>query len=77
MKTFPVDKNPFPVSSSTSGFLVPFDLPPASYSPKGMCTGKVIFIYVVFTHPSKSLTSDVPVTSKVTGAKDPASRLID
>uniref|UniRef100_A0A3Q2ZCS4 Tyrosyl-DNA phosphodiesterase 1 n=1 Tax=Kryptolebias marmoratus TaxID=37003 RepID=A0A3Q2ZCS4_KRYMA len=34
MKTFPVDKNPFPVSSSTSGFPVPFDLPPSSYSPK-------------------------------------------
>ncbi|XP_068169730.1 tyrosyl-DNA phosphodiesterase 1 [Antennarius striatus] len=34
MKTFPVHKNPFPVSSSSSGFLVPFDLPPTSYSPK-------------------------------------------
>ncbi|XP_070760454.1 tyrosyl-DNA phosphodiesterase 1 [Enoplosus armatus] len=33
MKTFPVHKNPFPVSSS-SGFPVPFDLPPTSYSPK-------------------------------------------
>ncbi|XP_041841527.1 tyrosyl-DNA phosphodiesterase 1 [Melanotaenia boesemani] len=32
MKTFPVDKNPFPVSSSSSGFHVPFDLPPTSYS---------------------------------------------
>ncbi|KAM3625455.1 uncharacterized protein V6R79_012432 [Siganus canaliculatus] len=35
MKTFPVHKNPFPVSSSSSsGFPVPFDLPPSSYSPK-------------------------------------------
>lgn len=34
MKTFPVDKNPFPVSSSSSGFPVPFDLPPTCYSPK-------------------------------------------
>ncbi|KAM7016010.1 tyrosyl-DNA phosphodiesterase 1 [Tautogolabrus adspersus] len=33
MKTFPVHKNPFPVSSN-SGFPVPFDLPPACYSPK-------------------------------------------
>ncbi|XP_033962196.1 tyrosyl-DNA phosphodiesterase 1 [Pseudochaenichthys georgianus] len=33
MKTFPVSRNPFPVSSS-SGFTVPFDLPPTSYSPK-------------------------------------------
>lgn len=32
MKTFPVQKNPFPVSSSTTGFPVPFDLPPTSYS---------------------------------------------
>uniref|UniRef100_A0A3Q4BKK6 Tyrosyl-DNA phosphodiesterase 1 n=1 Tax=Mola mola TaxID=94237 RepID=A0A3Q4BKK6_MOLML len=33
MKTFPVHKNPFPVSSSSSsGFPVPFDLPPTSYS---------------------------------------------
>ncbi|XP_069030515.1 tyrosyl-DNA phosphodiesterase 1 isoform X1 [Embiotoca jacksoni] len=32
MKTFPVDKNPFPVSSSSSGFPVPFDLPPTCYS---------------------------------------------
>ncbi|KAF7212691.1 transcript variant X1 [Nothobranchius furzeri] len=34
MKTFPIDETPFPVSSSTSGFPVPFDLPPTSYSPK-------------------------------------------
>ncbi|XP_047436073.1 tyrosyl-DNA phosphodiesterase 1 [Mugil cephalus] len=34
MKTFPVDRNPFPVSSSSSGFPVPFDLPPTCYSPK-------------------------------------------
>ncbi|XP_061602938.1 tyrosyl-DNA phosphodiesterase 1 [Cololabis saira] len=34
LKTFPVDRNPFPVSSSSSGFTVPFDLPPTSYSPK-------------------------------------------
>ncbi|XP_071344269.1 tyrosyl-DNA phosphodiesterase 1 isoform X2 [Trachinotus anak] len=34
MKTFPVHKNPFPVSSSSSGFPVPFDLPPTSYSSK-------------------------------------------
>uniref|UniRef100_A0AAQ5XXF3 Tyrosyl-DNA phosphodiesterase 1 n=1 Tax=Amphiprion ocellaris TaxID=80972 RepID=A0AAQ5XXF3_AMPOC len=34
MKTFPVDKNPFPVSSSSSGFPVPFDLPPTCYSSK-------------------------------------------
>ncbi|XP_035992125.1 tyrosyl-DNA phosphodiesterase 1 [Fundulus heteroclitus] len=34
MKTFPVETNPFPASSSTSGFPVPFDLPPTSYSPK-------------------------------------------
>uniref|UniRef100_A0A8C4HL05 Tyrosyl-DNA phosphodiesterase 1 n=1 Tax=Dicentrarchus labrax TaxID=13489 RepID=A0A8C4HL05_DICLA len=33
MKTFPVHKNPFPVSSS-AGFPVPFDLPPTCYSPK-------------------------------------------
>ncbi|XP_076597041.1 tyrosyl-DNA phosphodiesterase 1 [Chaetodon auriga] len=33
MKTFPVDNSPFPVSSS-SGFTVPFDLPPTCYSPK-------------------------------------------
>ncbi|XP_069546413.1 tyrosyl-DNA phosphodiesterase 1 isoform X1 [Brachyistius frenatus] len=32
MKTFPVDKNPFPVSSTSSGFPVPFDLPPTCYS---------------------------------------------
>ncbi|KAM9817609.1 tyrosyl-DNA phosphodiesterase 1 [Neosynchiropus ocellatus] len=31
MDTFPVQKNPFPVSSS-SGFPVPFDLPPTAYS---------------------------------------------
>uniref|UniRef100_A0A665WAG7 Tyrosyl-DNA phosphodiesterase 1 n=1 Tax=Echeneis naucrates TaxID=173247 RepID=A0A665WAG7_ECHNA len=34
MKTFPVHKNPFPVSSSSSGFPVPFDLPPTCYTPK-------------------------------------------
>uniref|UniRef100_A0A8C5ECI8 Tyrosyl-DNA phosphodiesterase 1 n=1 Tax=Gouania willdenowi TaxID=441366 RepID=A0A8C5ECI8_GOUWI len=34
METFPVDKNPFPCSSSVSGFPVPFDLPPTCYSPK-------------------------------------------
>ncbi|XP_023285395.1 tyrosyl-DNA phosphodiesterase 1 [Seriola lalandi dorsalis] len=34
MKTFPVHKNPFPVSSSSFGFPVPFDLPPTCYSPK-------------------------------------------
>ncbi|XP_068612867.1 tyrosyl-DNA phosphodiesterase 1-like [Brachionichthys hirsutus] len=34
MKTFPVNKDPFPASSSSSGFLVPFDLPPTSYSPE-------------------------------------------
>uniref|UniRef100_UPI0037E9C4E7 tyrosyl-DNA phosphodiesterase 1 n=1 Tax=Semicossyphus pulcher TaxID=241346 RepID=UPI0037E9C4E7 len=33
MKTFPVHKNPFPVSTS-SGFTVPFDLPPTCYSAK-------------------------------------------
>ncbi|XP_027871873.1 tyrosyl-DNA phosphodiesterase 1 isoform X1 [Xiphophorus couchianus] len=34
MKTFPIDTNPFPASSSsTLGFPVPFDLPPTSYSP--------------------------------------------
>uniref|UniRef100_A0A673BRS4 Tyrosyl-DNA phosphodiesterase 1 n=1 Tax=Sphaeramia orbicularis TaxID=375764 RepID=A0A673BRS4_9TELE len=32
--TFPVHKNPFPVSSSSTGFPVPFDLPPTSYSAK-------------------------------------------
>lgn len=38
MKTFPVNTNPFPVSSSSfSGFPVPFDLPPTAYSPKGLC----------------------------------------
>uniref|UniRef100_A0A674MIX1 Tyrosyl-DNA phosphodiesterase 1 n=1 Tax=Takifugu rubripes TaxID=31033 RepID=A0A674MIX1_TAKRU len=35
MKTFPVNKSPFLVSSSSfSGFPVPFDLPPTAYSPK-------------------------------------------
>uniref|UniRef100_A0A3Q4ME94 Tyrosyl-DNA phosphodiesterase 1 n=1 Tax=Neolamprologus brichardi TaxID=32507 RepID=A0A3Q4ME94_NEOBR len=34
MKTFSVDKNPFPVSASFSGFPVPFDLPPTSYTTK-------------------------------------------
>ncbi|XP_061670791.1 tyrosyl-DNA phosphodiesterase 1 [Syngnathoides biaculeatus] len=34
MKTFQVRKNPFPVSSSSSGFLVPFDLPPTCYTTK-------------------------------------------
>ncbi|AWP01972.1 putative tyrosyl-DNA phosphodiesterase 1 isoform 3 [Scophthalmus maximus] len=34
MKTFPVHTNPFPVSSSSSAFPVPFDLPPTCYSPK-------------------------------------------
>ncbi|XP_037102468.1 tyrosyl-DNA phosphodiesterase 1 isoform X1 [Syngnathus acus] len=34
MKTFPVRKNPFPVSSSSSGFPVPFDLPPTRYTSK-------------------------------------------
>ncbi|XP_077420084.1 tyrosyl-DNA phosphodiesterase 1 [Vanacampus margaritifer] len=34
MKTFPVRKNPFPVTSSSSGFPVPFDLPPTCYTPK-------------------------------------------
>ncbi|XP_034040964.1 tyrosyl-DNA phosphodiesterase 1 [Thalassophryne amazonica] len=34
MKTFPVQKNQFPVSSSSAGFPVPFDLPPTSYSAK-------------------------------------------
>uniref|UniRef100_A0A4W6G590 Tyrosyl-DNA phosphodiesterase 1 n=1 Tax=Lates calcarifer TaxID=8187 RepID=A0A4W6G590_LATCA len=34
LKTFPVHRNPFPVSSSSSGFPVPFDLPPTCYSPK-------------------------------------------
>uniref|UniRef100_UPI003AAEAB51 tyrosyl-DNA phosphodiesterase 1 n=1 Tax=Centroberyx gerrardi TaxID=166262 RepID=UPI003AAEAB51 len=34
MKTFPVHRNPFPVSSSSSGFPVPFDLPPTHYSSK-------------------------------------------
>ncbi|XP_019722293.1 tyrosyl-DNA phosphodiesterase 1 [Hippocampus comes] len=33
MKTFPVQKNPFPISSSSSGFPVPFDLPPTCYTP--------------------------------------------
>lgn len=47
MKTFPVHKNPFPVSSS-SGFPVPFDLPPTSYSPKGteVCVNSLyVFMY--------------------------------
>lgn len=35
MKTFSVDRNPFPVSASFSGFPVPFDLPPTSYTTKG------------------------------------------
>uniref|UniRef100_A0A3B4XNG8 Tyrosyl-DNA phosphodiesterase 1 n=1 Tax=Seriola lalandi dorsalis TaxID=1841481 RepID=A0A3B4XNG8_SERLL len=34
VRTFPVHKNPFPVSSSSFGFPVPFDLPPTCYSPK-------------------------------------------
>uniref|UniRef100_A0A3P9LCN6 Tyrosyl-DNA phosphodiesterase 1 n=1 Tax=Oryzias latipes TaxID=8090 RepID=A0A3P9LCN6_ORYLA len=34
LKTFPVDKSAFPVSSSSSGFLVPFDLPPTPYTAK-------------------------------------------
>ncbi|KAM8762308.1 tyrosyl-DNA phosphodiesterase 1 [Acanthopagrus schlegelii] len=34
MESFPVHKNPFLVSSSSSGFPVPFDLPPTCYSPK-------------------------------------------
>nr|XP_057934812.1 tyrosyl-DNA phosphodiesterase 1 isoform X2 [Doryrhamphus excisus]XP_057934813.1 tyrosyl-DNA phosphodiesterase 1 isoform X2 [Doryrhamphus excisus]XP_057934814.1 tyrosyl-DNA phosphodiesterase 1 isoform X2 [Doryrhamphus excisus]XP_057934815.1 tyrosyl-DNA phosphodiesterase 1 isoform X2 [Doryrhamphus excisus]XP_057934816.1 tyrosyl-DNA phosphodiesterase 1 isoform X2 [Doryrhamphus excisus]XP_057934817.1 tyrosyl-DNA phosphodiesterase 1 isoform X2 [Doryrhamphus excisus]XP_057934818.1 tyrosyl-DNA ph len=34
LKTFTVQKNPFPVSSSSSGFPVPFDLPPTCYSEK-------------------------------------------
>ncbi|XP_066531748.1 tyrosyl-DNA phosphodiesterase 1 isoform X2 [Hoplias malabaricus] len=34
MKTFPVEKNIFPVSSSSTGFPVPFDLPPQQYSGK-------------------------------------------
>ncbi|XP_076011906.1 tyrosyl-DNA phosphodiesterase 1 [Genypterus blacodes] len=34
MKTFPVDNKPFPVSSSSSGFPVPFDLPPTCYTAK-------------------------------------------
>ncbi|XP_054626524.1 tyrosyl-DNA phosphodiesterase 1 isoform X1 [Dunckerocampus dactyliophorus] len=34
MKMFTVQKNPFPFSSSSSGFPVPFDLPPTCYSPK-------------------------------------------
>ncbi|KAI2654235.1 Tyrosyl-DNA phosphodiesterase 1 [Labeo rohita] len=35
MSTFPVEKNVFPVSSSSKGFPVPFDLPPQRYSSKG------------------------------------------
>ncbi|XP_036449802.1 tyrosyl-DNA phosphodiesterase 1 [Colossoma macropomum] len=34
MSTFPVEKNIFPVSSSSTGFPVPFDLPPQHYSSK-------------------------------------------
>ncbi|XP_077569697.1 tyrosyl-DNA phosphodiesterase 1 [Stigmatopora nigra] len=34
MKTFTIRKNPFPFSSSSSGFPVPFDLPPTPYAPK-------------------------------------------
>ncbi|KAK3538097.1 hypothetical protein QTP70_029793 [Hemibagrus guttatus] len=34
MSTFPVEKNIFPVSSSSTGFPVPFDLPPLRYSSK-------------------------------------------
>lgn len=34
MKTFPIQKNPFPVSSPSTGFPVPFDLPPTSYTSK-------------------------------------------
>ncbi|GAA6093474.1 tyrosyl-DNA phosphodiesterase 1, partial [Tachysurus ichikawai] len=35
MSTFPVEKNIFPISSSSTGFPVPFDLPPIHYSSKG------------------------------------------
>lgn len=42
MKTFPIDTNPFPASSS--GFPVPFDLPPTSYSPKGTVICFVVFL---------------------------------
>ncbi|KAL6477412.1 hypothetical protein MHYP_G00132470 [Metynnis hypsauchen] len=34
MSSFPVEKNIFPVSSSSTGFPVPFDLPPQHYSSK-------------------------------------------
>ncbi|XP_072546363.1 tyrosyl-DNA phosphodiesterase 1 [Salminus brasiliensis] len=34
VSTFPVEKNIFPVSSSSTGFPVPFDLPPHRYSGK-------------------------------------------
>ncbi|XP_076834001.1 tyrosyl-DNA phosphodiesterase 1 isoform X2 [Brachyhypopomus gauderio] len=34
MKTFPVQKDIFPVSNTTTGFPVPFDLPPHRYSTK-------------------------------------------
>ncbi|KAK7899179.1 hypothetical protein WMY93_020032 [Mugilogobius chulae] len=34
MKTFPIQRNPFPVSSPSTGFPVPFDLPPSSYTSK-------------------------------------------
>ncbi|XP_020797267.1 tyrosyl-DNA phosphodiesterase 1 [Boleophthalmus pectinirostris] len=34
MKTFPIQRNPFPVSSPSTGFPVPFDLPPTSYTSK-------------------------------------------
>ncbi|KAL7872871.1 hypothetical protein AOLI_G00119420 [Acnodon oligacanthus] len=34
MSSFPVEKNIFPVSSSSAGFPVPFDLPPPHYSSK-------------------------------------------
>ncbi|TTE07143.1 Tyrosyl-DNA phosphodiesterase 1 [Bagarius yarrelli] len=34
MITFPVERNIFPVSSSSTGFPVPFDLPPLRYSSK-------------------------------------------
>ncbi|XP_062863095.1 tyrosyl-DNA phosphodiesterase 1 isoform X2 [Trichomycterus rosablanca] len=34
MSTFPVEKNIFPASSSSTGFPVPFDLPPHRYSSK-------------------------------------------
>lgn len=62
LKTFPVDKSAFPVSSSSSGFLVPFDLPPTPYAAKGaailfevysqFCVIKLVF-YSTYVNPAE------------------------